>query len=253
MSLGQLTVGDLTSLLMYTAYLGGGVMLMTSFFTSLMKGVGAGARVFGLLDRTPMIRLGVGEKLDSSHIDKRGARIQFDDVHFRYPSRPDMPILAGVNVDIQPGTSVALVGGSGAGKSSMHALMMRFYEPDAGTVRLDGHDIRTYTPESLRSVMSIVPQEPVLFEGTIADNITYGTSGVTREQMERAAQAAHCIEFVRTMPHGFDTVIGPRELSGGQRQRIAIARALVREPSVLLLDEATSALDSASELSLIHI
>ena len=247
-SLGQLTVGDLTSLLMYTAYLGGGVMLMTSFFTSLMKGVGAGARVFGLLDRTPMIRLGVGEKLDSSHIDKRGARIQFDDVHFRYPSRPDMPILAGVNVDIQPGTSVALVGGSGAGKSSMHALMMRFYEPDAGTVRLDGHDIRTYTPESLRSVMSIVPQEPVLFEGTIADNITYGTSGVTREQMERAAQAAHCIEFVRTMPQGFDTVIGPRELSGGQRQRIAIARALVREPSVLLLDEATSALDSASEL-----
>lgn len=247
-SLGQLTVGDLTSLLMYTAYLGGGVMLMTSFFTSLMKGIGAGARVFGLLDQRPGIPLEQGAPLDVASIDHRGARIQFEDVRFKYPSRPDVPILNGVSLDIQPGTSVALVGGSGAGKSSVHALLMRFYEPDSGRILLDGHDIRTYTPQSLRSVMAIVPQEPVLFEGTIADNIAYGTPSATREQVERAAQAAHCVEFVRKLPRGFDTVIGPRELSGGQRQRIAIARALVREPSVLLLDEATSALDSASEL-----
>ena len=247
-SLGQLTVGDLTSLLMYTAYLGGGVMLMTSFFTSLMKGMGAGARVFGLLDRTPGVPLGQGRSLHAEQVDKRGAHIRFDDVHFRYPTRPDTPILRGVNLDIQPGTSVALVGTSGAGKSSVHALMMRFYEPDAGVISVDGRDIRTFTPESLRAIMALVPQEPVLFEGTIAENMCYGTPNATRAQMERAARAAHCTEFIEALPQGFDTHIGPRELSGGQRQRIAIARALVREPRVLLLDEATSALDSASEL-----
>lgn len=247
-SLGQLTVGDLTSLLMYTAYLGGGVMLMTSFFTSLMKGMGAGARVFGLLDRTPGIPLGQGRSLHAEQVDTHGAHIRFDDVHFRYPARPDTPILRGVNLDIQPGTSVALVGSSGAGKSSVHALMMRFYEPDAGVISIDGQDIRTFTPESLRAVMALVPQEPVLFEGTIAENICYGTPDATRAEMERAARAAHCTEFIEALPQGFDTHIGPRELSGGQRQRIAIARALVRQPRVLLLDEATSALDSASEL-----
>lgn len=247
-SLGQLTVGDLTSLLMYTAYLGGGIMLMSSFFTSLMKGMGAGARVFGLLDRTPTIPLGRGRSLQAEQVDTRGAHIRFDNVYFRYPTRPDTPILRGVDLDIRPGTSVALVGSSGAGKSSVHALMMRFYEPDAGVISIDGQDIRSFTPESLRAIMALVPQEPVLFEGTIADNIGYGTPHVTRAQMERAARAAHCTEFIEALPQGFDTHIGPRELSGGQRQRIAIARALVREPRVLLLDEATSALDSASEL-----
>lgn len=247
-SLGALTVGDLTSLLMYTAYLGGGVMLMTSFFTSLMKAIGAGTRVFGLMDRVPHIRLDRGTHLDVGSIDRRGAHIRFDHVHFRYPSRPDVPILCGVDLDIQPGSSVALVGASGAGKSSVHALLLRFYEPDAGVISLDGRDIREFTPTSLRQVMGVVSQEPTLFEGSIADNIAYGTANVTRAQIERAANAAHCTEFIRTLPNGLDTVIGPRELSGGQRQRIAIARALVREPSVLLLDEATSALDSASEL-----
>ncbi|WFD06201.1 hypothetical protein MVES1_001543 [Malassezia vespertilionis] len=247
-SLGQLTVGDLTSLLMYTAYLGGGVMLMTSFFTSLMKGVGAGARVFQLLDRTPAIKLGAGRALDVAKVDRRGAHIHFDNVRFSYPSRPTSPILNGVTLDIKPGSSVALVGSSGAGKSSVHALLLRFYEPDSGTVELDGADVREFTPESLRSVMGVVPQEPILFEGTIADNIAYGFPSATRAQVENAATAAHCTEFIRMMPNGFDTRIGPRELSGGQRQRIAIARALIREPSVLLLDEATSALDSASEL-----
>lgn len=245
-SLGALTVGDLTSLLMYTVYLGSGIAMMTSFFSSLMKGVGAGARVFGLLDRVPLIRLGRGTPL-ATHAGRGGAHIHFDNVVFRYPTRPDMPVLSGVNIDIPANSSVALVGGSGAGKSSVHALLLRLYEPDSGRVSLDGEDIRTFTPESLRAVMGVVPQEPVLFEGTIADNITYGTPHATREQMERAARAAHCTEFIDAMPQGYDTHIGPRELSGGQRQRIAIARALLREPRVLLLDEATSALDSASE------
>lgn len=233
-SLGQLTVGDLTSLLMYTAYLGGGVMLMTSFFTSLMKGVGAGARVFQLLDRQPAIELGKGRKLDVSAIDRRGGHIRFDNVHFRYPMRPETPILNGVSLDIQPGSSVALVGGSGAGKSSVHALLLRFYEPTAGVVSFDGQDVRDVEPESLRSFMGVVSQEPTLFEGTIAENIAYGTPGATQQQIERAAKQAHCVEFIEALPRGYDTPIGPRELSGGQRQRIAIARALVRQPSVLV-------------------
>ncbi|WFD01278.1 hypothetical protein MYAM1_004040 [Malassezia yamatoensis] len=246
-SLGLLTVGDLTSLLMYTAYLGGGMMMMTSFFTSLMKGVGAGARVFELLDRQPAIKLGIGKKLEPA-MHQRGGHIEFKNVHFSYPSRPDMRILNGVSLNIQPGSSVALVGGSGAGKSSVHALLLRFYEANSGEVCFDGQDVREIQPESLRSFMGVVSQEPTLFEGSIAENIAYGTPNATRQQIEHAAQQAHCVEFIEALPNQYETRIGPRELSGGQRQRIAIARALVRQPTVLLLDEATSALDSASEL-----
>ena len=247
-SLGQLSVGDLTSLLMYTAYLGGGLMMMTSFFTSLMKGVGAGARVFELVDRKPEIPLGVGRPLDIAAVGHRGARLTFRDVTFRYPTRPDRTVLDKINIDIAPGQSAALVGASGAGKSSVHALLLRYYEQNSGTILFNGTDIREYTPESLRAVMGVVPQEPVLFPGTIAENIAYGAPNVTRADIESAATAANCSEFISQLPRGYDTIIGPRELSGGQRQRIAIARALVRRPAVLLLDEATSALDSASEL-----
>lgn len=247
-SLGQLSVGDLTSLLMYTAYLGGGLMMMTSFFTSIMKAVGAGARVFELVDRKSTIPLGVGRPLDASTVDRRGAHIEFRNVTFRYPSRPEQLVLDSVNIDIKPGQSAALVGPSGAGKSSVHALLLRFYEQNSGVVLFNGTDIREFTPESLRNVMGVVPQEPVLFPGTIADNIAYGVPNATRADIEEAARAANCTDFIAQLPRGFDTMIGPRELSGGQRQRIAIARALVRRPAVLLLDEATSALDSASEL-----
>lgn len=247
-SLGQLSVGDLTSLLMYTAYLGGGLMMMTSFFTSLMKGVGAGARVFELVDRKSEIPLGVGKPLDAAAVGHRGARLTFRDVTFRYPTRPDRTVLDRINIDIAPGQSAALVGASGAGKSSVHSLLLRYYEQNSGAILFNGTDIREYTPESLRAVMGVVPQEPVLFPGTISDNIAYGAPNTTRADVESAAEAANCSEFISQLPRGYDTVIGPRELSGGQRQRIAIARALVRRPAVLLLDEATSALDSASEL-----
>ncbi|CDW97910.1 hypothetical protein [Sporisorium scitamineum] len=246
-SRGEISVGDLTSLLMYTAYLGGGMVSLTSFFASLMKGLGAGARVFELIDRESNVALGKGEPLEVSATSAR-LPVRFEDVHFTYPSRPQQPILRGVTLDIEPGQSYALVGGSGAGKSSVHALLLRFYDPTKGKILLAGRDLASYKPESVRKHLALVPQEPILFDGTLEENIKYGTPSATREEVERAARMAGCETFISEMPRGLDTVIGSRQLSGGQRQRIAIARALVRKPSILLLDEATSALDSASEL-----
>ena len=243
-SRGEISVGDLTSLLMYTAYLGGGMVSLTSFFASLMKGLGAGARVFELIDRESNVALGKGEILQ---VASGKLPVRFEDVHFTYPSRPEQPILRGVTLDIEPGQSYALVGGSGAGKSSVHSLLLRFYDPTRGRILLAGKDLASYRPESVRKHLAFVPQEPILFDGTLEDNIKYGTPSATREEVEQAARMAGCASFISEMPRGLDTVIGARQLSGGQRQRIAIARALVRKPSILLLDEATSALDSASE------
>ncbi len=245
---GEISVGDLTSLLMYTAYLGGGMVSLTSFFASLMKGLGAGARVFELIDRESNVALGKGEQLQVAGTSAR-LPVRFEDVHFTYPSRPQQPILRGVSLDIEPGQSYALVGGSGAGKSSVHSLLLRFYDPTKGKILLAGQDLASYRPESVRKHLAFVPQEPILFDGTLEENIKYGTESATREEVEQAARMAGCESFISEMPKGLDkTIIGSRQLSGGQRQRIAIARALVRKPSILLLDEATSALDSASEL-----
>lgn len=242
-SKGVISVGELTSLLMYTAYLGGGLANLTSFFASIMRGIGAGARVFSLMDREPShIKLGVGvDPTTDSGV------IQFDKVKFAYPSRPNQKILNGVNLQLNPGESVALVGGSGVGKSSVHSLMLRFYDPDSGSVSFAGQDLRELKPEKLRSLIGVVTQDPTLFDGTIAENIAYGYNDATREDIEQAAKKANCWDFIQELKNGLDTPIGARQLSGGQRQRVAIARALVRKPSILLLDEATSALDSASE------
>ncbi|SPO37190.1 probable ATP-binding cassette (ABC) transporter [Pseudozyma flocculosa] len=257
-SRGEISVGDLTSLLMYTAYLGGGMISLTSFFASVMKGVGAGARVFELIDRESNVRLGAGDPLpvpaSSSSSPLSSARskthslpIRFDNVHFSYPSRPQQKILDGVSLSIEPGKSYALVGGSGAGKSSVHALLLRYYDPDSGRILLGNRDLRELKVEEVRKAIAVVPQEPVLFDGTVEENITYGTDNATREDVERVIQMAGC-GFIHDLSDGLATRIGARQLSGGQRQRIAIARALVKNPSILLLDEATSALDSASEV-----
>lgn len=240
-STGSITVGDLTSLLIYSGYVGSSVSGLTSFFSGIMKGVGAGQRVFYLLDRQSSIPMGVGAPLSPS----RNGPIKFEDVRFTYPSRPETEVLKGINVTIEPGTSVALVGTSGSGKSSLLTLLDRFYDPSGGRVTFDGTDIKTFTPESWRDRIGVVFQDPILFAGTVADNIAYGTHA-SRQEIEEAARAANC-DFIWDLPQGFDTMIGKSALSGGQRQRISIARALVRRPSILLLDEATSALDSASE------
>ncbi|OXM81201.1 ATP-binding cassette, subfamily B (MDR/TAP), member 10 [Cryptococcus neoformans Bt63] len=238
----EITVGDLTSLLMYSAYVGGSVSGMTGFFTGLMRGVGAGGRVFWLLDRQSHIPLEAGVKLSAA----RNGSIVFENVRFRYPSRKEAEVLKGINMTIEPGMSVALVGSSGSGKSSIQALLSRFYDPEEGKITFDGTDIREFTPESWRSRIGVVFQDPILFAGTVHDNIAYGSPDITREDVEEAARAANC-DFIWDLPDGFDTMIGKASLSGGQRQRISIARALVRNPSILLLDEATSALDSTSE------
>ncbi|NXO06754.1 MDR1 protein, partial [Oriolus oriolus] len=175
--------------------------------------------------------------------------LEFKNVYFNYPSRPDVEILKGLNLKISSGQTVALVGGSGCGKSTTVQLIQRFYDPKEGAVTIDGQDIKTLNVRYLREVIGVVNQEPVLFATTIAENIRYGREDVTMEEIEKATKEANAYDFIMKLPNKFETVVGERgaQLSGGQKQRIAIARALVRNPKILLLDEATSALDTESE------
>ncbi|KAJ7029994.1 P-loop containing nucleoside triphosphate hydrolase protein [Mycena alexandri] len=241
-SQGQISVGELTSLLLYTLYVGNGLSMMTSFFSSIMRGIGAGTRIFELLDRTPAIPPHKGVAVSA---ERRGV-LKFENIKFEYPSRKGIDILKNFDLEIGVGESVAIVGKSGGGKSSIHSLLLRYYDPVEGKITFDGQDIREFSIESWRNVIGVVPQDPVLFTGTIASNIAYGNKDATREQIEQAAREANC-EFVWGMPQGFDTPIGRLSLSGGQRQRLAIARALLKKPAFLALDEATSSLDATSE------
>ncbi|KAJ7647754.1 P-loop containing nucleoside triphosphate hydrolase protein [Roridomyces roridus] len=241
-SQGQISIGDLTSLLFYTVYVGNGLSLLTSFFSSIMRGVGAGTRIFELLDRTPAVPPHTGVTVSP---DRLGV-LKFENIKFEYPSRKGVDILKNFNLEIGVGESVAIVGKSGGGKSSIHSLLLRYYDPVEGKITFDGQDIREFSVDSWRSIIGVVPQDPVLFTGTIASNIAYGNDSATREQIEKAAREANC-EFVWGMPQGFDTPIGRLSLSGGQRQRLAIARALLKKPALLALDEATSSLDATSE------
>jgi ABC-type multidrug transport system fused ATPase/permease subunit len=175
--------------------------------------------------------------------------IVFEKVAFRYPSRPEVQVLRDICLNIEPGQRVALVGPSGAGKSTIVSLLMRFYEPEAGSIRIDGRNAQDYGLRELRGQMAIVPQDVLLFGGTIAENIAYGRPGASETEIVAAAGQANADEFIRAFPDGYQTRVGERgvQLSGGQRQRVAIARAILRDPAILLLDEATSSLDSASE------
>ncbi|KAI5641363.1 ABC transporter transmembrane region domain-containing protein [Phthorimaea operculella] len=207
---------------------------------------GAAAGIFQLIERVPSI-----DSLQKTGVAPRRVigEIVLEDVHFSYPSRPDVQVLKGFNLHIKAGECVALVGSSGCGKSTILQLLQRLYDPRSGSVKLDGKDVRNLNLGWLRSCLGVVGQEPVLFRGTIHDNISLGCPEATREEVQRVAEMAYAHDFITRLPNGYDTVIGERgaSLSGGQKQRVAIARSLLREPAVLLLDEATSALDSASE------
>ncbi|PYH40769.1 ATP-binding cassette permease mdr2 [Aspergillus saccharolyticus JOP 1030-1] len=240
---GAISIGELTSFLMYTAYAGSSMFGLSSFYSELMKGVGAASRLFELQDRNPTISPTKGIKVESA----RGP-IRFENVSFSYPTRPAVPIFQDLNFEIPQGTNVAIVGPSGGGKSTIASILLRFYNPTGGRVLVGGKDISEMNAKSLRRKIGVVAQEPVLFSGTIAENISYGSPHATRSEIVAAARKANC-QFISDFPDGLDTQVGPRgaQLSGGQKQRIAIARALIKDPDILILDEATSALDAESE------
>lgn len=242
-SSGHISIGELTSFLMYTAYAGSSLFGLSSFYSELMKGVGAASRLFELQDRQPTISPTRGDKVTSA----RGP-IKFEGLTFAYPTRPAVKIFQDMSFEIRQGTNVAIVGPSGGGKSTIASLILRFYSPSEGKILIDGKDISEMNVKSLRRKIGIVSQEPVLFSGTIAENIAYGKPNATRQEIVKAARQANC-NFISDFPDGLETSVGSRgtQLSGGQKQRIAIARALVKDPDILILDEATSALDAESE------
>ncbi|CAG8226292.1 unnamed protein product [Penicillium olsonii] len=240
---GAISIGELSSFLMYTAYAGSSMFGLSSFYSELMKGVGAASRLFELQDRPPTIHPTKGLKVETA----RGP-IRFENVTFSYPTRPAVKIFNELNFEIPQGTNVAVVGPSGGGKSTIASLLLRFYSPTEGRVLINGKDINGMNAKSLRRKIGVVSQEPVLFSGTIAENISYGLPRATRSEIIAAARKANC-QFISDFPSGLDTHVGARgaQLSGGQKQRIAIARALIKNPDILILDEATSALDAESE------
>lgn len=207
---------------------------------------GAAHKVFHIIDHEPKIN---SFSEEGYKLDIVKGNIEFKNIHFTYPSRQDVKVLNGMNLKVMSGQTIALVGSSGCGKSTTIQLLQRFYDPQEGTVTIDGHDIRSLNVRGLRELIGVVSQEPVLFATTISENIRYGRQDVTQEEIEQAAREANAYDFIMKLPDKFETLVGERgtQMSGGQKQRIAIARALVRNPKILLLDEATSALDAESE------
>ncbi len=253
MQAGIMSHGELTRFTLYTILIGGSVASTADIFSSLNKTLGASQRVRELFRETPELPHSADlheEAASRPHRTSLAGDVRFDSIEFRYPSRADVQVLRGLTLSAAPGEKVALVGPSGAGKSTIVSLLLRFYEPDAGTILLDGKPASSYDLASVRGAMAIVPQEVMLFGGSIRENIAYGRPGATEEEIRTAARRANCHEFIERFPEGYDTVVGDRgvKLSGGQRQRIAIARALLKDPAILILDEATSSLDSESEL-----
>ncbi len=238
----QITQLQFTSFILFSIFVGASL----GAFPEIMAQISA---MNGASERLREIMALASERQGGAVLKEFRGELSMDGVTFRYPSRPEREILRGVTFQAKPGQRVALVGSSGGGKSTIFSLLLGFYEAEAGSIRFDGQEISGLDISKLRKQLAVVPQEVMLFGGSIAENIAYGKPGATQGEIEAAAQVANAHEFISTMPEGYQTTVGPRgvKLSGGQRQRIAIARAVLANPRILLLDEATSALDAESE------
>jgi ABC-type multidrug transport system fused ATPase/permease subunit len=245
-SIKQLLIGDLISFILYSAFVGVSFGGIAELYAQIQKAVGAVERVFEILDEVP-------EAIDivepSAHVKRIEGNVTFENIGFTYPSRKEMQILKNISITVKKGETIAIVGPSGSGKSTLVALLLRFYDPQSGKILIDGIDAKTFPLTELRNNMAIVPQDVLLFGGSIKENIAYGKPTASISEIAEAARKANALDFIDSFPEKFETIVGERgmKLSGGQRQRIAIARAVLKDPSILILDEATSSLDSESE------
>ena len=245
-SQNQLLIGDLISFILYSAFVGASFGGIAELYAQIQKAVGAVERVFEILDEK-------AEALDISapHNEKASIEgiVSFKSVAFTYPSRKEVQVLKNISFESNKGETIAIVGPSGSGKSTLVGLLLRFYDVESGQLLIDGKNCKDYNLTDLRNNMAIVPQDVLLFGGTIKENIAYGKPNASFDEIKEAAKKANAFDFIESFPEKFDTVVGERgiKLSGGQRQRIAIARAVLKDPAILILDEATSSLDSESE------
>jgi ATP-binding cassette subfamily B protein len=242
---GTISGGQLSAFVFYSVVVAGAVGAISEVIADLQRAAGAGERLAELLTVSPDII----SPEDREQIIIEEANINFDSVTFFYPTRPERQAIENFSLDVEAGKTIALVGPSGAGKTTIFQLLLRFYDPISGRIRLNGIDIREIPLARLRGAIGLVPQDPVIFSTSARDNIRLGNVGATDDEIIEAARKASALEFLQKMPQGLDTYLGEKgvQLSGGQRQRIAIARAIIRDPKILLLDEATSALDSENE------
>lgn len=240
----ELSEGNLVRFIMYTLFLGATIGGIGDLYTRILQALGASERVLEILNEESEE---ISTKADAPFIGNAG--IAFENVSFSYPSRPEFPVLTNFDLKISAGEKIALVGQSGSGKSTIANLLFKFYPMQGGKLAVAGQDIQDWSNDSYRGQLALVPQEVLLFGGSILDNIAYGKNGASKEEVLEAASKANALDFIQSFPEGFDTKVGERgiKLSGGQKQRVAIARAILRDPSVLVLDEATSSLDSESE------